>query len=91
MNRRFRTGASWGSKDPDLSPLVTIAEYDPAEEPDEQGRRASDVLIGCAPRALAEEIVAAVNERPWLAGPVKRAFLEAAKTPPRVRFFEEDS
>lgn len=37
--RRYRVGASHG---------VTIIEYDPAEQADEQGRRLSDRLIATA-------------------------------------------
>jgi hypothetical protein len=62
MTRRWRIGASWASKDPAASPLVTIAEYDPAEPADEQGRRKSDRLVGSLLREDAERAVAAVND-----------------------------
>jgi hypothetical protein len=64
MTNPWRLGASWSAKDPARSPLVTLVEFDPAEAADEQGRRASDRLVGCLGREDAERAVAAVNALP---------------------------
>lgn len=43
----YRPGGSWATHaidHPDA--LVTLVQYDPAEEPDGQGRRPSDRLVG---------------------------------------------
>lgn len=67
--RPWRIGQAWGSKPG--ADLVTLAEQGTGE-PDEQGRRRDDRLIGAVSPADARVILAAVNERrglrEWLAG-----------------------
>lgn len=85
MTRPWRLGSSAASKP---GPLVTIWEQGEGE-PHVDGRRDGDRLVGCALKADAVEIVRTVNERPWLAPGVKRAFVEAAAAPLRVRLFDQ--
>lgn len=61
MSRLWRLGASAAARN---GALCTIWEYDPAEDPDEQGRRPSDRLAGALGREDAERAVTAVNALP---------------------------
>lgn len=60
MTRRLRPAGSWLAK----GGLTTLIAYDPAEAPDDRGRRPSEINAGTVlTPTLAAEICAAVNDR----------------------------
>lgn len=60
MAIRYRAGGCW---------KVTLIEYDDAEEPDEQGRRPSDRLLGMLlTPEITDAVVRELNYAAWREG-----------------------